>query len=695
MERESFMNDEVAAVLNASFIPIKIDREERPDVDDVYMNYVTATTGSGGWPLNVFLTPDLEPVFGGTYWPGPNAISLPRLAGGDEHLTFIDILSKLRTVWSTQQQRCLLSAKEITRQLKEFADEGTHGGASQPSSKEEDLELDLLDDAYTHFCDRYDATNGGFSSAPKFPTPPNLSFLLHLSPSSVSYPSAATSLLSSSDSSTALTMAITTLRHMARGGIRDQIGTGFARYSVTTDWSLPHFEKMLTDNAQLLDVYLDAFTSTRDPELLGCVLDLCSYLTSFPIAAPGGGFHSSEDADSLPTSADTEAREGAFYVFTHKEFQSLLPSTRDADICGAHYGVRADGNVAAQNDPHDELLSQNVLSVKSTPSQLAKQFGVPEDEVVKILKNGRRTLREWRDNNRPRPALDDKIVVGWNGLTIHALAKASVMLRELGVSEYDDIGKSCLEAAVRAAQFVKKEMWDDEGGEKGVLWRVWRDGRRGDVQAFADDYAFLIKGLLGLYDASWNDEWLAWAEALQLKLNADFLATGQTTVATSGFYSTSHTPSPSSPPPLLRLKSGTDAAMPSTNGIIAQNLFLLSSYLEDDSYRKLGIETCNAFAVEMIQHPFLFVSLMGAVVMKECGVKSVVVSGPRDDFVKKARKLVGGQSRTIVRVGGGAKSSWLEQRNETLKGVKADRARLLVCEAGVCREMKEGEEKTV
>ena len=154
MERESFMNDEVAALLNQSFIPIKVDREERPDIDDIYMNYVTATTGSGGWPLNVFLTPDLEPVFGGTYWPGPNATPLPRLAGGEEQLSFIDIVSKLRSVWSTQQQRCLLSAKEITRQLKEFADEGTHGGGSQPASTEEDLELDLLEDALTHFRNR-------------------------------------------------------------------------------------------------------------------------------------------------------------------------------------------------------------------------------------------------------------------------------------------------------------------------------------------------------------------------------------------------------------------------------------------------------------------------------------------------------------------------------------------------------------
>lgn len=233
MERESFENAEVAALLNSSFIPIKIDREERPDVDRIYMNYVQATTGSGGWPLNVFITPDLEPIFGGTYWPGPGSTT----AMGD-HIGFVGILEKIRDVWKNQRQRCLDSAKDITAQLREFAQDGSI--SRKEGAEAEGLDLDLLEEAYDHFAAKYDGTYAGFGAAPKFPTPANLAFLMRLS----QYPNAVADVVGVKECTKAKDMVVATLTAMSKGGIHDQVGNGFSRYSVTRDWSLPHFEKM-------------------------------------------------------------------------------------------------------------------------------------------------------------------------------------------------------------------------------------------------------------------------------------------------------------------------------------------------------------------------------------------------------------------------------------------------------------------
>ncbi|KAL4915121.1 hypothetical protein BDW62DRAFT_132836 [Aspergillus aurantiobrunneus] len=704
MEKESFMSQEVASILNESFIPIKVDREERPDVDDVYMNYVQATTGSGGWPLNVFLTPDLEPVFGGTYWPGPNSTSLL----GPDTVSFVEILEKLRDVWQTQRQRCLDSAKEITKQLREFAEEGTHTYQADRQS-DEDLDVELLEEAYQHFASRYDPANGGFSRAPKFPTPANLSFLLRLG----IYPSAVTDIVGQEECENATAMAVNTLVSMARGGIRDHIGHGFARYSVTADWGLPHFEKMLYDQAQLLDVYADAFKITHNPELLGAVYDLITYLTSAPVQSTTGAFHSSEDADSLPTPNDTEKREGAFYVWTLKELTQVL-GPRDAGVCARHWGVLPDGNIAPENDPHDEFMNQNVLSIKVTPSKLTKEFGLGEDEVVRIIKSGKQKLREYRDKTRVRPDLDDKIIVAWNGLAIGALAKCSALFEEVESSK----AVQCREAAARAITFIKETLFDKSTGQ---LWRIYRDGSRGTTLGFAEDYAFLISGLLDMFEATFDDSYLQFAEQLQRYLNDNFLAHAGSTPA--GYYTTPSTPIPGSPGTLLRLKTGTESAVPSVNGVIARNLLRLSSLLEEDKYRVLARQTCHSFAVEILQHPFLFVGLLDAIVGLETGTRNVTgvfststasTSGPgsstkggppasvRDALVKKIRAEAGLSLSTSSTTTAalvdirpshlgdfvGNQSFWLRTRNELFKDLKAaDPAKnyLLICEEGRCQ----------
>ncbi|KAF2688958.1 hypothetical protein K458DRAFT_414628 [Lentithecium fluviatile CBS 122367] len=658
MERESFENAEVAALLNNNFIPIKIDREERPDVDRIYMNYVQATSGSGGWPLNVFITPDLAPIFGGTYWPGPGST----MAMG-EHMGFVGILEKIRDVWKNQRQRCLDSAKDITAQLREFADDGSI--SRKEGAEREPLDLELLEEAYEHFAAKYDDKFAGFGGAPKFPTPTNLSFLLKLS----QYPSAVTDVIGVKECTKAKDMVLATLNAMNRGGIHDQIGNGFARYSVTRDWSLPHFEKMLYDQAQLLPVYLDAYLLTQSSEHLSAVHDIATYLTSPPMHSETGGFFSAEDADSLYRPADKEKREGAFYVWTLREFRTML-GDRDADILARYYGVKDEGNVSPEYDAHDELINQNVLAVSSTPTDLAKEFALSVEEVEKILTSGRQKLLEHRKKERPRPALDDKIVVSWNGLAIGALARVSSALSA------SDPPKSSvyLAAAEEAASFIKSELYDPTSH---TLLRVYREGP-GSVQGFADDYAYLISGLLSLYEATFNDTYLRWADDLQKTQIKLFWDTQHL-----GFFSTPEGQADL----IMRLKDGMDNAEPGTNGVSARNLDRLGALLEDEEYVKKARDTTSAFEAEIMQHPFLFPGMMDAIVAGRFGVKHAVATGEGErveEWVKRWRERPQGVG-TVSRVGRGM-GEWLRERNSLVKIMDAQKEGVMVCEQGACRE---------
>jgi uncharacterized protein YyaL (SSP411 family) len=265
----------------------------------------------------------------------------------------------------------------------------------------------------------------------------------------------------------------------------------------------------LYDQAQLLPTYLDAYLISQDPECLASVHDIATYLTTPPMQSPMGGFFSAEDADSLYRPSDNEKREGAFYVWTLKELQSIL-GERDAGVVARYYNVHENGNVSREYDAHDELINQNVLAISSTPEALSKEFGLKRDAVERILRDGRQKLLEHRERERPRPALDDKIVVGWNGLAIGALARTSAVIQD---SEPEK-AKTYLNAAVKAADFIKKELYD---GATGTMKRVYREGP-GDAPAFADDYAFLIEGLIDLYEATFDDQYLEWADRLQSEL---------------------------------------------------------------------------------------------------------------------------------------------------------------------------------
>ncbi len=530
MERESFSSPEVARILNENFIPIKVDREARPDIDDIYMSYVTATSGSGGWPLNVFLTPDLEPVFGGTYWPGPGSSSLPRLApGSEDRLSFLDILEKMRDVWSTQRQRCIQSAREITQQLKDFASEGSYSSSSASGTESEapePLDIDVMDDAFDHFMSRYDPVHGGFSPsspAPKFPTPSNLTFLLRIGASIAStstrfgFPNPIPSILGKEACTLSASMSLHTLLAMSRGGLRDHLGYGFHRYSVTSDWKLPHFEKMLYDNAQLLSCYCDAWALSRDPEILGTIYSLVEYFISWdsPIFHAEGGFFASEDADSALAkgSEREEKKEGAFYVWTLKDLKATLQSERDGNILARHYGVRADGNVPYENDLHDEFMGQNVLHVSSTPSILAKEFGLPEAEIVKIIKDGRQKLRAHREHTRDRPDVDEKVLAGWNALAISALCRASATLRDVDAAR----SEKCEATALKAAHFIRSSLYDREGRTLKRYHSPRLSKEADSTPAYLDDYAYMTQACLALYEITFAEEWLRWADELQSK----------------------------------------------------------------------------------------------------------------------------------------------------------------------------------
>lgn len=475
----------------------------------------------------------------------------------------------------------------------------------------------------------------------------------------------------------------------------------------------------LYDQPQLLNTYLDAhILNPTDPILLSMVHDIATYLTTPPLANSTGGFFSSEDADSLYRPSDVEKREGAFYVWTLKEFQSIL-GDRDAPVLAAYYGVESDGNVAPEYDAHDELLGQNVLAISASREALSRKFGLSVAEVDTILKEGKRKLKEHREKERPRPALDDKIVTAWNGLAIGALARTAATLSS--IAQEASAAKAYLHSAVQAANFIRKELYDEQ---KATLKRVYRQGA-GDVPGFADDYAFLISGLIDLYEATFDDSWLEWADTLQKSMVELFWdeptattkeetssTTADPTPATTqlptsansqtgidltsqkghgGFFSTPV----DAPDLLLRLKDGMDNAEPGTNGIACLNLFRLAALFEDESYKAKARATLHAFEAEIIEHPFLFVSCLAGVAWNCADGKSVTIYGGENAEVEGVLKTLRAGVRPNISVcrlnGEGVKSEWLRKRNGllgeiTLGSEKAKSGVVMVCEHGACRE---------
>ncbi|ROW15940.1 hypothetical protein VPNG_02483 [Cytospora leucostoma] len=659
MAHESFDDQEIAKLLNENFVPVKIDREERPDIDRQYMDFVTATTGSGGWPLNVFVTPDMEPVFGGTYWPGPGAEASMR-----GHTTFEDILNMVSKMWKDDEERVRNSGKEITQALHRHADQSKPEGTDQDAQYNFDLES--LKDSYQHYAGQFDEEYGGFGGAPKFPTPAHLVHLVRLG----AYGKEVGEALGEDACISVRDMVLHTLECMARGGIKDQIGQGFARYSVTQDWSLPHFEKMLYDNAQLLPLYLDAYLLTREKVYLDAVRDIAGYLTSPPMSSANGGINASEDADSAPTFDDDKKKEGAFYVWGYKELESILDED-ELRVCLRYWGVKPDGNIDSHHDIQGELEGKNTLCVQTTTEELAKQMDLTTEQVDECINRARSKLLDYRNQHRPRPALDDKIVTSWNGIAIGGLARASAALSAAG--DCDD-ADGYLSGAKRAAGCIREHLFDSESN---TLKRVYREGP-GETPGFADDYAFLISGLIDLYEATFDDGYLQWADTLQqtqIRLFWD--------AQDHGFFSTQA----NQPDILVRTKDAVDNAEPGTNGVSAWNLLRLGSLLNDSGYGEKGRQTIAAFASALRQQPAAYSGLLSAATAAHSGIKGLLVAGEgklADSAVKNARDSVK-PGWTVLRVGKGAKSEWLRARNDLLTNLDETKELVQLCEGTTCR----------
>jgi uncharacterized protein len=516
MAHESFEDESVAEILNRDFVPVKVDREERPDVDRIYMLFVQASTGSGGWPMSVWLTPQLKPFFGGTYFPPDSRYGRPG---------FREVLQHLARAWKQDRDKVESSSKQVLEQLRAMANSASAGRTP---------ERELFDSGFWQFRRMFDSKWGGFGNAPKFPRPVALNYLLRYH--------------SATNNAEALDMVTATLRGMAAGGMHDHLGGGFHRYSVDERWFVPHFEKMLYDQAQLAVAYLEAYQVTGEAKFAATARDVFSYVIR-DLTDSQGAFYSAEDADSPDPDNPSHSGEGAFYIWKKSEIDGLLSAT-DAAIFCARFGVRPEGNV--DEDPHGEFTGRNIL-----------YEAMREDEAVQAtrLEGAKRTLFEVRAK-RPRPHLDTKVLTSWNGLMISAFAKGYVVLG----------GKQYLDAAERATSFLLSAMYDASSGR---LLRRFCEGEAA-VPAFLDDYAFFAQALIDLFEAGFNPAYLETAANLANHGLQQFEDSEQ-----GGFFSTVGGASDL----LVRMKDDYDGAEPSGNSVAANVLLRLAHLTGDTAFR--------------------------------------------------------------------------------------------------------------
>jgi uncharacterized protein YyaL (SSP411 family) len=548
MEEESFENPAIAKIMNDHFVSIKVDREERPDLDSVYMNYVMAVTGSGGWPMTVFLTPDKEPFYGGTYFPPESRFGMPG---------FPELLLSIAEAWKNRRDEILKSAQSAV----------THLRNQETSAKPSDLSLEVFEDCFQGYAQRFDALEGGFGSAPKFPMGHTLSYLLRY--------------WKRSGNPQALEMVERTLEKMAKGGIYDQVGGGFHRYSTDRDWFLPHFEKMLYDQALLSWVYTEAYQATGKKEYQDTARGILDYVLR-EMTSKEGGFFSAQDADSPDETG--KKREGAFYVWKKSEIDSLFPK-QEAEIISFYYGALEQGNVA--QDPQGEFAGKNVFSVTATLEEAAERFKTGSEEILKILDKAKTLLLQARAK-RPPLHLDDKTLTDWNGLMIASFAYAA---GALGEPRYKD-------AAIKAVEFVLAHLVSKDGR----LLHRWRDGQAA-MEAGLDDYAFLIYGLIHVYQATGGQKWLEKAAELSKKMVELFWDEKD-----GGFFMTSK----DAEALITRPKQDHDGAVPSGNAVAALSFLMLTRLKNDNFFEQKAGQIFKAFAENISLQPMNFSQMMSA-----------------------------------------------------------------------------------
>src|SRR6266576_1536980 len=649
MAHESFEDAATADIMNREFVNIKVDREERPDVDRVYMTFVQATTGGGGWPMSVWLTPQLATFVGGNYFPPEDRFG---------HPAFKRVLQRIAEAWKNDRAKISIQGANIVDALREAAKDQTSAG---------EIDAVILESAYQQFARTFDAHEGGFGGAPKFPRPVTLNFLTRFH---ARHPD-------SDSGQHALEMVLLTLGKMAAGGMHDHIGGGFHRYSVDGHWHVPHFEKMLYDQAQLASAYLDAFQITGDTEFAATARDILEYVRR-DMTSPEGGFYSAEDADSplVAGIADPGQRknaEGAFYVWTKQEIDDALGE--DARVFSFHYGVEENGNAPAGADPQGEFVGKNILIERHSLAETARfrSTGVPpigdkeEDSVARLLGQSRQKLFSIR-NKRPRPHLDDKIIAAWNGLMISGFARAAQVLKD---AYY-------LEAATRAANFIRTNLYDES---RKILFRSYREGR-GEVEGFADDYAFVIQGLLDLYEASFDPGWLKFALELQGQMDALFWDN-----ESDGYFTvTGHDSNI-----LLRLKEDNDSAEPAASSVTALNLARLAAIRNDGELLVRAKKTVNAFARQLAHFPSALPQMLVAFDFLEGSPRQIVIAGDSGSPETKALRAELHRhflpNKVLLWADGAEGQRYLGEKNEAIRAMSmvGGKPAAYVCENFACK----------
>jgi hypothetical protein len=542
MERESFEDPGVAAILNQYFVPIKVDREERPDLDDLYMGAVQALAGRGGWPMSVWLTPDLKPFYGGTYFPRESRYGFPG---------FIPLLEAVAEAWREKRQSVVEDAAQLTQAMERQT--RIASGSGLPSER-------VCDEALGELRRSYDATWGGFGTAPKFP------------------PFLALELILRRGTKGDRKMTLRTLDAMAEGGLFDHLGGGFSRYSVDAQWLVPHFEKMLYDNAQLASTYLKAFLVTSEPRYAKVARETLDYLIR-DMQDPGGGFYSSEDADS-------EGEEGRFYTFTPAEVQAVL-GKEDGELFCQAFGVTVQGNFeGGKSILHRFDASEDSLSDDPTEARL--------DALRKQLR-ARRDLRV-------HPHKDDKVLTSWNGLALSAMARG---YQVLGDPRY-------LAAANACGAFLRRELF-----REGQLLRTWRRGAA-HTPGFLEDFGSLILGLVDLYETTFDLHWLRWAEQLADSLRARFED------REGGFFFTEE----GQKDVLHRQKPAFDHSLPSANALAVQALLRVGEQLERPEFIQSAEQALGCFGLLLEQAPRSCLGLLQGLERLVQGPVEIVINGP-------------------------------------------------------------------
>lgn len=554
MERESFESEEVAEVLNKHFVSIKVDREERPDVDQIYMSVCQALTGSGGWPLTIIMTPEQKPFFAGTYFPKTANYGRPGL---------IELLEQIAGLWQSERQRLLEVGDKLTENLQ-----------SDAMSAPGELPPDILDKAYRLYDRSYDTTYGGFGAAPKFPTPHNLMFLLRY--------------YQKTKQQKALAMVEETLDAMHRGGIYDHIGFGFARYSVDKKWLVPHFEKMLYDNALLALAFLETCQITGNPRFGRVAREIFTYVLR-DMTSPEGGFYSAEDADS-------EGVEGKFYVWQPEEVIDILGQV-DGELFCRYYDITSKGNFEGASIPN--LIGQD-------PLQFAEELDLDLEDLVEGLEKCRQRLFEEREK-RIHPYKDDKILTSWNGLMIAAMARGARVFQS----------ERYREAAGRAVDFIFAKLRQPDGR----LLARYREGEAA-YPAYLDDYAFLVWGLLELYESTFEQDYLVKAVGLTDDMIELFLDQEH-----GGFFFYGK----DSEQLISRPKEVFDGAIPSGNSVAAANLFRLARLTGNSRYEELASQQLKSFARDLERYPAGYSFFMMAAYLSQEPPMEIVLAGKKED----------------------------------------------------------------